>query len=84
MQITINRNGENHGPYSPEQVRQMLEAGQLTRPHLEHPPRPRQQVLHRHPSALGIRLPPHPLPQRLPRRLLLNKRLRHTPPSPGR
>ena len=30
MQITINRNGENHGPYSPEQVRQMLEAGQLT------------------------------------------------------
>ena len=30
MQITINRNGENQGPYSAEQVRQMLEAGQLT------------------------------------------------------
>ena len=28
MQITINRNGENYGPYSLEQVREMLDSGQ--------------------------------------------------------
>jgi len=30
MQITINRGGEQHGPYTVEQVKQMLASGQLT------------------------------------------------------
>jgi len=30
MQITINRGGEHHGPYTVEQVKQMLASGQLT------------------------------------------------------
>ena len=36
MQITINRNGENHGPYALEQVREMLANGTLQPTDLAH------------------------------------------------
>ena len=59
MQITINRNGENHGPYPLDQVREMLANGSMQPNDLAHYEGAADWVpLHQVPGVTGDVSPP--------------------------